>query len=84
MSFDVFDERNVIVVKIGSSTLVDGTGEVDHAFIACLCDQVGGLAHRGYRLIVVSSGAVAAGFRRLGLTERPTDTPSLQACARCC
>lgn len=81
MSFDVFDERNVIVVKIGSSTLVDGTGEVDHAFIACLCDQVGGLAHHGYRLIVISSGAVAAGFRRLGLTERPTDTPSLQACA---
>lgn len=81
MSFDVFDERNVIVVKIGSSTLVDGSGEIDRAFIARLCDQIGELARRGYRLIVVSSGAVAAGFRHLGFTERPTDTPSLQACA---
>ena len=81
MSCDVFDERNVIVVKIGSSTLVDGAGEIDRAFIARLCDQMGELACQGYRPIVVSSGAVAAGFRRLGLTERPTDTPSLQACA---
>lgn len=81
MSFDVFEKRNVIVIKIGSSTLVDGAGEVDRAFVARLCDQIGELSHHGYKPIVVSSGAVAAGFRCLGLTERPTDTPSLQACA---
>lgn len=80
---DLTGETGIVVVKIGSSTLVDAAGAPDHAFIADLCDQVCALREAGKRVVVVSSGAAAAGMERLGFTERPTDMPSLQACAAC-
>lgn len=72
---------DLIVVKIGSSTLVDGEGRLDHGFIDGLCTQIAELRTRGTRIIVVSSGAAAAGRDLLGLVVRPTDIPTLQACA---
>lgn len=78
---DVIDTDGVVVVKLGSSTLVDASEGIDEAFIGSLADQVAHLTHEGYRVIIVSSGAVAAGLGRLGFTRRPTDMPSLQACA---
>ena len=72
---------DLIVVKIGSSTLVDADGRLDHAFIDALCTQISELRKRGKNVIVVSSGAAAAGREVLGLTERPSDIPTLQACA---
>jgi glutamate 5-kinase len=71
----------LVVVKVGSSTLVDANGAVDRAYVRELCDQVAGLVSQGHRVVVVSSGAVAAGRERLGFATRPTDIPSLQACA---
>lgn len=71
----------LVVVKVGSSTLVDRAGVVDRAYIRTLCDQVARLVDDGHRVIVVSSGAVAAGRERLGFKTRPADIPSLQACA---
>ena len=73
--------NDLIVVKIGSSTLVDAAGRLDHAYIDSLCDQIAELRAQGKRIIVVSSGAAAAGREVLGLTERPKDIPTLQACA---
>lgn len=78
---EVFEAPGVIVVKVGSSTLVDERGRVDRAFMASLCDQAARLVGRGLHPIIVSSGAVAAGFERLGLPGRPQDVPGLQACA---
>lgn len=72
---------NLIVAKVGSSTLVDACGAPDRAFIRTLFEQVATLVHEGYRVVVVSSGAAAAGVERLGFTERPSDLPTLQACA---
>ena len=72
---------DLIVVKIGSSTLVDSAGKLDHAFIDNLCTQIAELRRRGKRVIVVSSGAAAAGREVLGFETRPTDIPTLQACA---
>lgn len=69
-----------IVVKIGSSTLVDAAGAPDHAFIGSLCSQVARLMDEGHEVVVVSSGAAAAGMERLGLKARPKDLPTLQAC----
>lgn len=66
---------------MGSSTLVDAAGAPDQAFIRALFEQVARLVEEGYRVVVVSSGAAAAGMRRLGFAERPRDLPSLQACA---
>lgn len=75
------DGRETIVCKLGTSTLVDASGAPDKAFIASLMGQVARLAHEGYGVVVVSSGAVAAGLERLGFAERPQDMPTLQACA---
>lgn len=80
---DLSSQTDIVVVKIGSSTLVDEAGAVDRAFIADLCDQVVALMRRGKRVVIVSSGAAAAGMERLGFASRPTDMPSLQACAAC-
>ena len=72
---------SLLVVKVGSSTLVDGAGALDRAFIRSLCDQVSALVASGTRVVIVSSGAAAAGRDVLGLTERPSDMATLQACA---
>lgn len=71
---------NLVVAKVGSSTLVDENGAPDRAFIRSLCDQAADLVSEGYRVVIVSSGAAAAGMERLGFSERPDDMPSLQAC----
>lgn len=71
----------MIVAKVGSSTLVDADGAPDKAFIGRLCDQIAQLVSEGDRVVLVSSGAAAAGFRRLGLPSRPHDKPRAQACA---
>lgn len=71
----------LMVVKIGSSTLVDERGALDRAFIRSLCDQICELVAAGTRVVVVSSGAVAAGRDVLGFSARPEDLATLQACA---
>ncbi|MBM6817349.1 glutamate 5-kinase [Olsenella uli] len=70
-----------MVVKVGSSTLVDESGALDRGFIRSLCDQVAALVAGGTRVVVVSSGAAAAGRDVLGLPGRPGDIATLQACA---
>ncbi len=71
----------LLVFKIGSSTLVDKDGALDQAFIASLCDQVVELREAGWQVVVVSSGAAAAGRDALGFSTRPADIADLQACA---
>ena len=71
----------LIVVKIGSRVLTtpDGLLATDRiATIGRQCDQ---LLAAGKQLVVVSSGAVAAGMGRLGLAQRPRTLPRLQAAA---
>ena len=70
-----------MVVKVGSSTLVDESGALDRGFIRSLCDQVAALVAGGTQVVVVSSGAAAAGRDVLDLPGRPGDIATLQACA---
>ena len=71
---------HLAVVKIGSSSLTDGRGEIRQEAIEKLCAEVAGLRDRGDRVVIVSSGAIAAGLPVLGLTDpRPTDPAILQA-----
>ena len=70
----------LVVVKVGSSTLVDASGAPDRTYISSLCDQAAALHAQGTKVIIVSSGAAAAGVKRLGLDARPTDLGTLQAC----
>lgn len=70
-----------VVVKVGSSTLSSAEGGLDREFVAALVDQLCDMRDAGHSPVLVSSGAIAAGLSRLGLAERPTDMPSLQAAA---
>ena len=70
-----------IVVKIGSSLLTANGQGLDIAAISHWYKQHPDLHNAGHEIILVSSGAVAEGMVRMKLTHRPTDLPSLQACA---
>jgi glutamate 5-kinase len=69
-----------IVIKIGSGVISDEAG-LDQARIAALCQDILDLRQRGFEVVVVSSGAVAAGKRDLGITGRPQTIPLKQAAA---
>ena len=71
-----------IVVKVGSALLIDGaTGAADAGFLAALATDAARMRGRGQQLLIVSSGAVALGRRRLGLTRRKLDLHEKQAAA---
>ncbi|MDP2183064.1 MAG: glutamate 5-kinase, partial [Actinomycetota bacterium] len=70
-----------IVIKVGSTTLVDENGRPDRAFIGDLVGQICDVRASGSQVVLVTSGAIAAGVEALGLKERPDDMPSLQAAA---
>jgi glutamate 5-kinase len=70
-----------IVVKIGSSTLTAGTSELSKSQIVGLVGQVAHLRQAGYQLILVSSGAMAAGLETLGFPELPKFIPAKQMLA---
>src|ERR1700732_3601116 len=70
----------LIVAKIGTSSLTDSSGAILPAAIEKLCAEVASAREEGGGLVVVSSGAIAAGLPVLGLHEpRPTDPAVLQA-----
>jgi glutamate 5-kinase len=68
------------VVKIGSSILSTGTG-INRERLRSLSEEICALHREGVELVVVSSGAVAAGMARLGLQQRPKTVPQRQAAA---
>ena len=70
-----------IVIKIGSRVLTDDDGALDLAVIGMICTDVALLRKRGQQVVVVSSGAIAAGRSELGLTEKPKTIPHKQAAA---
>lgn len=71
-----------IVVKIGSSLLVDrGMGELNAAWLASLAQDVADLARAGRQVILVSSGAIALGRHMLGLPSGPLELEKSQAAA---
>src|SRR5512137_1137240 len=70
-----------VVVKIGSNILADKTEGLDHKRIAVIAQDISGLAARGDEIAVVSSGAVAAGMKKLGLSEKPREIRLKQAAA---
>jgi glutamate 5-kinase len=69
------------VVKVGSALLTDDGRGLDETMITTLVAQLAGLRERGREVVLVSSGAVAAGVVRLGWRARPTLLHDLQAAA---
>jgi glutamate 5-kinase len=70
-----------VVVKIGSNVLSHPKGGLDHDRIGALCRSIAAVRAAGSEVIVVSSGAVAAGRGLLKLDRRPSDLADLQAVA---
>ena len=71
--------ERVVVVKVGSSSVTTGAGRPDEALLAALAAQLAALRASGTKVVVVSSGAIAAGLGALGIAERPTQMARLQA-----
>ncbi len=69
------------VVKVGTSSITDERGDLDDAAILKLCGDLAAAHSAGHRVVLVLSGAIAAGMPALGLTTRPTDVGTLQALA---
>lgn len=75
-------QGKLVVVKIGTSSLTDETGAIQPASIKKLCAEVAAARAAGDRVVVVTSGAIAAGLPILGMGgARPTDMGLLQAVA---
>ena len=70
-----------IVVKVGTSTLAYPTGRLNIQRMERFCKVLSDLKNMGHEIILVSSGAIAMGFGKLSLRERPQDTPTKQASA---
>lgn len=70
-----------IVVKIGSSSLTTSTGDIDPGRIQVLVDTLSAARSAGREVVLVSSGAIAAGLSPLGLKTRPRDLATQQAAA---
>ena len=69
-----------IVVKIGTSTIAPG-GVINVQRMRALVDQLAQLDLAHHQYLIVTSGAIACGMSAIGLTERPTTVPRMQACA---
>jgi len=69
-----------VVVKIGSNILTNGEG-LDTRRIHSIAKDISGIMDLGYEVVVVSSGAIAAGMKKLGLKEKPRDVKLKQASA---
>src|SRR3954454_6108136 len=70
-----------LVVKVGSSALASPSGGVDDEQLRALVDALATRAGAGTQVVLVSSGAIAAGLKPLGLGKRPRDLATQQAAA---
>jgi glutamate 5-kinase len=86
MFFMKWDRANLkkaglIVVKVGTSTLTHGNGQIHKDRIDMIVRQLVALHDEGRHVILVTSGAIGAGVGRLGLQTKPNTIPQKQACA---
>ncbi|HEL1581245.1 TPA: glutamate 5-kinase [Streptococcus suis] len=73
--------EKTIVFKVGTSSLTQENGSLDRIKIARITNQLAQLHQKGYQIVLVTSGSIAAGFRRLGFDKRPTKIAEKQASA---
>lgn len=81
MSRGVVASAKRLVVKVGSSSLASPIGGVDVHRVDALVDAISDRVGAGKQVVLVSSGAIAAGIKPLGLRRRPRDLATQQAAA---
>ena len=77
----LFQRTRRIVVKVGSSILASRDAGLHRTVFSHLAKEISTLKHQGYEIILVSSGAIAAGMEKLGLQTRPQTITQKQAAA---
>lgn len=80
---NLIEKVKTAVVKIGSSVLTHDDGSLDESVFEEMAGQVFDLKRRGVRTIIVSSGAIASGMKKLGLSSRPVEIDVKQAISAC-
>jgi glutamate 5-kinase len=70
-----------VVVKVGTSSITRDSGEIDDDALVKLCAELADARAAGHEVVLVSSGAIAAGLPVLGFEARPRDIGTLQAAA---
>src|SRR3954451_23932712 len=70
-----------VVVKVGSSSLTSASGDLSGECVDALVDAIAARRSSGVEVVLVSSGAIAAGLAPLGLRSRPRDLATQQAAA---
>ena len=78
---EILTEATTIVVKVGTRILTDASGHLSESQIESFANQLAEARAKGFRMVLVSSGAVGSGIGRLGLPGRPKDLAQLQAVA---
>src|SRR5699024_6896447 len=74
-------KKQTIVVKIGRSSLTNEHGEIDEQKLTTYVNAIAALKKANHTVVLVSSGAVAAGFKQLGYSTRPVTLKGRQAAA---
>jgi glutamate 5-kinase len=74
-------KTGTIIIKIGSSLLVDDTGDLRERWLTSVCSDITKLKASGKQVIIVSSGAIALGKKSLGLGGKPQRLDDAQAAA---
>src|SRR2546421_12904007 len=70
-----------VVVKVGTSSITSEGGEVEDGAVLKLCGELAAPHQAGHEVVLVCSGAIAAGLPALAMPSRPTDIGTLQAVA---
>ena len=78
---DAVTDARRVVVKVGSSSLTTAAGGIDPDRLRALVDTLASVRAGGAEVVLVSSGAIAAGLAPLGLNRRPRDLATQQAAA---
>lgn len=78
---EVLGKARRLVVKVGSSILASVERGLHHEVFSRLVKDLSDLKHRGYEVVIVSSGAIAAGMEELGYRYRPQSITQKQATA---
>ncbi len=81
MRVSLLKNTSLVVVKLGSAVLTADNGKLNVDFFSRFAAEISQLIDRGYRFVIVTSGAVAAGRGVLGYQQPPATIPEKQACA---
>jgi len=76
-----FSEAEKIVIKLGSSIVTDAGNGLDERCLSSLIKQISILSSQNKKVILVSSGAIAAGLKKLGIEKKPKILSELQSAA---